>query len=198
MPIPEILALASSLSIVDKLDLVEALLTEVEATPPLDAESMEKALEQSLEATLPRPSTDPVAVELNQVVIGMADRLIEVKKLLAAAIGDEKRLAKTAEEAAAGALEWERRATLAVKAGDDALAAETRARKAQCEKDAGAYRKAWIAQKELTDELKTGLRELNGEVEAAKRRCALMMVGVQRARARQLRDSLLRSIKNGP
>ncbi len=57
---------------------------------------------------------------LNQVVIDMANQLIEAKKQVAVSIADEKRLAKQAEQEAANAAEWERRAMLAIKAGDDA------------------------------------------------------------------------------
>jgi len=66
-------------------------------------------------------SEDPEKM-LNQVVIDMANQLIEAKKQVAVSIADEKRLAKQAEQEAANAAEWERRAMLAIKAGDDGLA----------------------------------------------------------------------------
>src|SRR5260221_10898866 len=68
-------------------------------------------------------SEDPEKM-LNQVVIDMANQLIEAKKQVAVSIADEKRLAKQAEQQASEAAEWERKAMLAVKAGDDNPAEE--------------------------------------------------------------------------
>src|SRR6266550_66566 len=73
-------------------------------------------------------SEDPEKM-LNQVAIDMANQLIEAKKQVAVSIADEKRLAKQAEQEAANAAEWERRAMLAIKSGDDALAKEALKRK---------------------------------------------------------------------
>src|SRR2546423_111331 len=77
-------------------------------------------------------SEDPEKM-LNQVVIDMANQLIEAKKQVAVSIADEKRLAKQAEQEAANAAEWERRAMLAIKSGDDALAKEALNRKKEHE-----------------------------------------------------------------
>ena len=51
---------------------------------------------------------------LNQVLVDMKQQLIEAKKQVAVSIADEKRLAKQAEQEAANAAEWERRAMLAM------------------------------------------------------------------------------------
>ena len=59
-------------------------------------------------------SEDPEKM-LNQIVIDMDNQLIEAKKQVAVSIADEKRLAKQAEQEAANAAEWERRAMLAVR-----------------------------------------------------------------------------------
>ena len=77
-------------------------------------------------------SEDPEKM-LNQIVIDMSAQLIEAKKQVASSIADEKRLAKQAEQEAANAAEWERRAMMAVRAGDDALAKEALARKKEHE-----------------------------------------------------------------
>ena len=68
-------------------------------------------------------SEDPEKM-LNQVVIDMNNQLIEAKKQVAVSIADEKRLAKQVEQEAANAAEWERRAMMAIRAGDDELAKE--------------------------------------------------------------------------
>src|ERR1044071_9441194 len=112
-------------------------------------------------------SEDPEKM-LNQVVIDMANQLIEAKKQVAVSIADEKRLAKQAEGEAANAAEWERRAMLAIKAGDDALAKEALARKKEHDQLHAALKDKWKKQKASVDQLKLALRALNAKNEEAK------------------------------
>jgi phage shock protein A len=63
-------------------------------------------------------SEDPEKM-LNQVVLDMNTQLIEAKKQVASSIADEKRLAKQYEQEAASAAEWERRAMMALRAGNE-------------------------------------------------------------------------------
>ena len=58
---------------------------------------------------------------LNQVLIDMQNQLVEAKKQVAVAIADEKKLRKQADDEKKKADEWERKAILAVKAGEDDL-----------------------------------------------------------------------------
>ena len=53
---------------------------------------------------------------LNQVLVDMKNQLVEAKKQVAVAIGDEKRLKKQWDEQIAQAKEWERKAMMAVAA----------------------------------------------------------------------------------
>ena len=66
---------------------------------------------------------------LNQIVTDMQIPLVEAKKQVAVSIADEKRLKKQWDEQIDLSAEWERKAMLAVRAGDDALAKEALARK---------------------------------------------------------------------
>ena len=75
-------------------------------------------------------SEDPEKM-LKQILDDMSTQLIEAKKQVAVAIADEKRLAKQAQAEQEKAAEWERRAMLAVRAGNDELAKEALARKAR-------------------------------------------------------------------
>jgi phage shock protein A len=68
-------------------------------------------------------SEDPEKM-LNQVILEMNQQLVEAKKQVALSIADEKRLAKQFETERATAEEWERKAMMAVRAGDDDLAKE--------------------------------------------------------------------------
>src|SRR5512141_798544 len=70
---------------------------------------------------------------LNQVVLDMQNQLVEAKKQVAVSIADQKRLEKQRDEQGDLAQEWERKAMLAVKAGDDALAREALKRKGEHE-----------------------------------------------------------------
>src|SRR5215470_1001275 len=59
---------------------------------------------------------------LNQVLGDMQNQLVDAKRQIAAAIADEKRLRKQADQEGATSKEWERKAMMAVRAGDDELA----------------------------------------------------------------------------
>ena len=66
---------------------------------------------------------------LNQVLVDMKSQLVEAKKQVAVAIADEKRIKKQLDQETAKAKDWERKAMLAIKAGDDGLARAALARK---------------------------------------------------------------------
>src|SRR5215471_2216103 len=111
-------------------------------------------------------SEDPEKM-LNQIVLDMNNQLVEAKKQVAASIADEKRLAKQAEQEVANAGEWERRAMLAVRAGDDGLAKEALARKKEHEALAEQFKDQWQKQKNAVEQLKLALRALNNKIEEA-------------------------------
>lgn len=125
---------------------------------------------------------DPIKM-LDQAVIDMANQLIEAKKQVAVAIADEKRLAKQAESEQAKAAEWERRAMMAVRAGDDALAMEALQRKKEHEQLSTTFKDQWSKQKKQVDQLKMALRVLNAKIEEAKRKKQVLKAQFQRAKA---------------
>ena len=125
-------------------------------------------------------SEDPEKM-LNQVVLDMANQLIEEKKQVAVSIADEKRLAKQAEQEAANAAEWERRAMLAIKAGDDVLAKEALGRKKEHDQLATTLKDQWQKQKQAVDQLKTALKLLNAKIEEAKRKKNVLIARKKRA-----------------
>src|SRR5689334_17093882 len=91
-------------------------------------------------------SEDPEKM-LNQIVIDMGTQLEEAKKQVAVAIADEKRLAKQIEGELAKATEWERRAMMAVRANDDALAKEALSRQKEHSTLAAQFQDQWQKQK---------------------------------------------------
>jgi phage shock protein A len=129
-------------------------------------------------------SEDPEKM-LNQIVLDMNTQLIEAKKQVATSIADEKRLARQAENEAQTAAEWERRAMMAVRAGDDQLAREALTRKKEHQQIAEQFKLQWQKQKQAVDQLKLALRMLNNKIEEAKRKKALLIARKKRAEAQQ-------------
>lgn len=133
---------------------------------------------------------------LQQVTIEMESQLVEAKKQVAVSIADEKRLAKQAEQEMANAAEWERRAMLAIKAGDDALAKEALARKKEHDGLAASYKEQWQKQKQAVDSLKTALRLLNTKIEEAKRKKNVLIARKKRAEAQQAIYNTMNNLNN--
>jgi phage shock protein A len=140
-------------------------------------------------------SEDPEKM-LNQVVADMQTQLIEAKKQVAVSIADEKRLARQAEQENATASEWERRAMLAVRAGDDALAKDALARKKEHGDLAAAYHDQWQKQKQAVDQLKTALRLLNNKIEEAKRKKNVLIARKKRAEAQKAIQETMSGLQN--
>src|SRR5262245_1035019 len=122
---------------------------------------------------------------LNQVLVDMKNQLVEAKKQVAVAIGDEKRLKKQWDEQVAQSKEWERKAMMAVHAGDDALAKQALTRQKEHDELAHQFESQWHAQKEAVDKLKDQLRVLNNKIEEAKRKKNILVARAKRAEAQR-------------
>jgi len=129
-------------------------------------------------------SEDPEKM-LNQVILDMNTQLVEAKKQVAVAIADEKRLQKQLNSETSVAEEWEKKAMMAIRAGDDALAKEALMRKKEHDSLAAQYKDQWDKQKQATDQLKTALRALNNKIEEAKRKKNVLIARKRRAEAMQ-------------
>jgi len=129
-------------------------------------------------------SEDPEKM-LNQVVLDMNTQLVEAKKQVAASIADEKRLAKQHEQEAANAAEWERRAMMALRAGNEDLAKEALNRKKEHDALAITFKDQWTKQKQAVDSLKRALRMLNDKIEEAKRKKNVLIARKKRAEAQR-------------
>jgi phage shock protein A len=140
-------------------------------------------------------SEDPEKM-LHQIIIDMNNQLLEAKKQVATSIADEKRLAKQVDAERAKANEWEKRAMMAVRAGDDNLAREALARKAEHDGIVEQYRLQWQKQKQAVDQLKLALRALNGKIEEAKRKKSLLIARKKRAEAQKAIQETLSGLKN--
>jgi phage shock protein A len=122
---------------------------------------------------------------LTQVLLEMQQQLVEAKKAVAIAIADEKKLQKQYTSETDKAKEWERKAMVAVRAGDDNLARQALARKQEHETISAQFQQQWIAQKQAVEKLKDALRLLNNKIEEAKRKKNILIARKKRAEAQQ-------------
>ena len=122
---------------------------------------------------------------LAQVLLEMQQQLVEAKKAVAVAIADEKKLQKQYVAEADKSKEWERKAMVAVRAGDDSLARQALARKQEHETIATQFQQQWVSQKQAVEKLKDALRLLNNKIEEAKRKKNILIARKKRAEAQQ-------------
>jgi phage shock protein A len=129
-------------------------------------------------------SEDPEKM-LNQIILDMNAQLIEAKKQVAIAIADEKKLHRQWQNEASVVEEWHKKAMLAVRAGDDALAKEALARKKEHEQLAKAYEDQWNKQNAAVNQVKLALQALNAKIGEAKRKKDVLVARNNRAKAMQ-------------
>ncbi len=122
---------------------------------------------------------------LSQVLLEMQQQLVEAKKAVAVAIADEKKLQKQYTAETDKSKEWERKAMVAVRAGDDNLARQALGRKQEHETIATQFQQQWISQKQAVEKLKDALRLLNNKIEEAKRKKNILIARKKRAEAQQ-------------
>lgn len=120
---------------------------------------------------------------LEQLIIDMQQQLSEVKREVASAIADEKKLQKSYLESQKEAESWEKKAMLAVNKSDDNLAMEALKRQESSQSMAGQYEQQWLAQKESVDKLKMALGQLNDKIQEAQRKKNLLIARQKRAEA---------------
>ena len=133
---------------------------------------------------------------LNQVILEMNQSLVEAKKQVAVAIADEKRLGKQLETAQLNSKEWEKKAMMAVRAGDDGLAKEALNRKVEHDKLTAEYEKQHTLQNDATTKLKTALRGLQSKIDEARRKKDLLIARTKRAEAQKTIQSTLTGLSD--
>jgi phage shock protein A len=133
---------------------------------------------------------------LNQIVVDMQNQLVEAKKQVAVSIADQKRLEKQRDEQSELSKEWERKAMLAVRAGDDTLAREALRRKSEHDNQLGEFIKQSDLQKQAVDKLKDQLRTLNDKIEEAKRKKNILIARQKRAEAQRAIQDTMRGLSD--
>jgi phage shock protein A len=133
---------------------------------------------------------------LNQIVLDMQNQLVEAKKQVAVSIADEKRLKKQLDEQSELSKEWERKAMMAVRSGDDGLAKEALRRKQEHDTQVVEFGKQWDLQKQAVDKLKEQLRTLNDKIEEAKRKKNILIARQKRAEAQKAIQDTMRGLSD--
>jgi phage shock protein A len=133
---------------------------------------------------------------LNQIVVDMQTQLVEAKKQVAVSIADEKRLKKQWDEQIELSKEWERKAMLAIRAGDDGLAKQALARKQEHDKMQAELSRQWQLQKDAVEKLKEQLRTLNDKIEEAKRKKNILIARQKRAEAQKAIQDTMRGMSD--
>lgn len=133
---------------------------------------------------------------LDQILIEMREQLIEAKKQVAVAIADEKKLQKQFDGGAKLAAEWEKKAMLAVRAGDDALAKEALRRQKEHLGLAATLQEQWERQAQAVAQLKQALRALNNKIEEAGRKKGVLIARKRRAEAMHSIESTMSGLND--
>jgi phage shock protein A len=119
---------------------------------------------------------------LKQLVLDMENQLMQVKTQVAIAIADEHLLEKKRREHEDAEAEWQRKAELAVRKGDDGLARAALERSLSHKQMAAGFLQQSEDQKTEVETLKTALRHLQQKLQETRSRCELMIAEHRRAR----------------
>ena len=138
---------------------------------------------------------DPKKV-LNQLITDMREQLVEIKKSVAIAIADEKRLQRELTKQQQSATEWETNAMKAVSADNDELAKKALVRKQEHDEYADGYQEQFDAQHASVEQLKGSLRQLQDKIDEAERKKNLLIARQQRADAQKRIQQTLGATKD--
>lgn len=119
---------------------------------------------------------------LKQLVLDMENQLMQVKTQVAIALADEHLLEKKRKEHETSESDWRRKAELAVRKGDDALARAALERSLSSQHMAAGFTQQLEDQKSEVETLKQALRSLEQKLEETRSRCELMIAEHRRAR----------------
>ncbi len=139
---------------------------------------MGKVISSNMNALLDKAEDDDKLVELN--VEEMGEQLKEGRRDVISAVAAEKQLAKKVETLKAESEKWDKRAELALKTGDEALAREALKQKKRSTVETDAAEKARADQRDAALRMKSELTRMEAKLEQVK-----MRKGSIAARAKQ-------------
>ncbi|MBX3249684.1 MAG: PspA/IM30 family protein [Myxococcales bacterium] len=120
---------------------------------------------------------------ISQTVIDMKAEVKRAKRDLVSTLGTAKRLDKEAADVAQEIESWERKAVLALKAGDDALAREALRQKQRVSRRLDELRGRAAQQATLADEMKDALERLEAKIDDLEARKVSLASQVRKARS---------------
>jgi phage shock protein A len=120
---------------------------------------------------------------LEQILRDMESQIGEARSAVASMIAQEKELQADMEENEHLAVEWRRKAELAVGRNQDELAREALKRKNQYQSNAETYRHQWSSQVEMVAKLKDQLRQLESKYQTAYSQKDVLIARRRRAQA---------------
>lgn len=122
---------------------------------------------------------------MDQMVREMTDQLQEAKIQVAKAIADEKRLHQQLKQNELQSQNWESKAMLALKKGDENLAKEALKQKKSYDGLVESVKTQWEEQNGLSSKLKDNLRALETKIDEARRKKEILIARQKRAEAQK-------------
>ncbi|QQG35031.1 MAG: PspA/IM30 family protein [Deltaproteobacteria bacterium] len=132
---------------------------------------------------------------LNQSLIEFQENLLMLKRQLAMAIADEKKMAVQFQEERAAMVHWGQRAELAAEEGNDLLTVQAIERQEEHVKLANQIENNWQMQIQSIDELKEAISKLQNQYSEAKRKKNLLIARARRAEAQKNISETLSGLK---
>jgi phage shock protein A len=119
---------------------------------------------------------------LKQLVLDMENQLMQVKTQVAIALADQHLLEKKRKEHEDAEAEWKRKAEMAVRKSDDALARAALERSLSAKTMSAGFAQQLEDQTTEVETLKEALRHLQQKLEETRSRCELLIAEHRRAR----------------
>ena len=122
---------------------------------------------------------------IKQLLQDMENQLIQVKTQVAASIADEQRLKERWQEHERQAQEYQRKAEIAIRKGDDELAKEAHARRNTFTQTAQGFKEQYDEQARQVEQLKDALSKLESKIQEARTKKDLLIARHRRAQAEE-------------
>jgi phage shock protein A len=149
---------------------------------------MGKVISANVNGLLDKAEDDKKLLELN--LEEMDEQLKEGRQDVISAVAAEKQLRKKADDMKADVERWEKRAELALKSDDEALAREALRQKKRCEGELESIEKARLEQRDTALKMKEELERMEQKLEELKLRKGTIAARAAQARAGGTDESL--------
>jgi phage shock protein A len=142
---------------------------------------MGKVISSNLNAVLDGAEDEGKLVALN--LEEMAEQLKRGRQEVISSVASEKQLRKRVDDLNAEAEKWDKRAELAMKTGDEALAREALVQKKRVRESIEIADKARVEQRDIALNMKAELERMDAKLEALKLRKGTVVARAQQAKA---------------